>query len=425
MLSLKDPSVLKQIKALVYGYMPLQYNDGRYCLIIKVSKEVILTARVNNSFKIYIVPDPVIPNQSLGFLSAFLDNDREPLALFTPLDGTDETLCSLPEALSQDTFKLYFFDEHNRELMGVHAQVSDLEHFRKTLSSLSFSSCNQDEIHATYTKMNEWFYSQDTSHNAFAFHVCLGERLYPDNFFIVDLQNIDFGNIDITNEEYDVESLREQINPTSLNRREAGAFQERDIVALLRRCFLGDKTVLNPVRDDTGTELCDILIVSDETVLLIQAKDSPNTEDMLRRSIERKKSVTRKHIEKAARQLRGAITHVLGDNKIVLKNSSPSEHIDTGDRDVFGLIIVNEIFDDEFRECSTPVLAVAKEKNQPCLLVDYATLNSMTLYSPSKEAFLDIFKEIFGIALKNDQFPRIRFSGELPESENKNNDTHS
>ncbi len=54
------------------------------------------------------------------------------------------------------------------------------------------------------------------------------------------------------------------------------------------RAFAADCVFLNPIRDDTGKELADVMCITDDIILVVQAKDSPNTERALRRSIERK-----------------------------------------------------------------------------------------------------------------------------------------
>ena len=70
----------------------------------------------------------------------------------------------------------------------------------------------------------------------------------------------------------------------SLEREEPGEFQEQEVARLLWRVFPWTSVIVNPVRVDTGRELCDILVTQPDSILIIQAKDSPNTEASLRRS---------------------------------------------------------------------------------------------------------------------------------------------
>src|SRR5690606_28110417 len=123
-------------------------------------------------------------------------------------------------------------------------------------------------------------------------------NLYPDDLLVID-----------TNPEaYDFNGAEGNPAVTSLERQEPGAFQERDIVAFLKRAFPADAIFLNPVRLDTGREFSDVLCLTDDVLLVVQAKDSPNTEAALRRDINRKRAVIRSHIEKASLQLRGALS---------------------------------------------------------------------------------------------------------------------
>ena len=98
------------------------------------------------------------------------------------------------------------------------------------------------------------------------------------------------------------------ITITSLDRdRYSGLMQEEEIARLFRRLFEKNEIFLNPFRADDAKkekrELVDILIVTDRVMLFVQAKDSPNTVDMLQRSIERKRKTVRGHIKKATDQV--------------------------------------------------------------------------------------------------------------------------
>ena len=60
-----------------------------------------------------------------------------------------------------------------------------------------------------------------------------------------------------------------------------GEFNERDIEIGLHRAFSGDQVYRNPMRAKEGREFVDVLVATEKTVLLIQAKDSPITEATL------------------------------------------------------------------------------------------------------------------------------------------------
>ena len=77
---------------------------------------------------------------------------------------------------------------------------------------------------------------------------------------------------------------------------------------------------------------------------------------MLRRSIDRKRKTIRGHIKKATNQMRGALTYVreYGGAAILLDGKPVT--IKLGGRQIVGLVMVKELFDDDYSECRAPVL---------------------------------------------------------------------
>ncbi len=406
MFSLDHPEILSHLGQLIYGFQPVQFPDGRFSLIIKAGKEFILTARINDGFKIYLVPDMDVPGQSLGFMTAFFDDHDEPLVLFTPLYAGDDMLRDLVGALGQDSFDLFFFDEHDRELMGTRSHVRDIARFRTAIAETRFPTLDIDDLAATYEAMGGWFGLRTAEDDDGAFVVELGERLYADDMVIIDARD----------DAYDFQGSDGLVMMTSLERDEPGAFQERDIVTLLRRAFPGEAIFLNPMREDSGTELTDVLVVTDEVVLVVQAKDSPNTEASLRRSIDRKRAVIRSHIDKGAKQLRGALTHILERDSLDLRTPDGPRTVDVADRAIVGLVVVREMFDDDYKACSVPVLAVAGACEQPCVLLDYAALHLMALRLSSPARLINGLYQMFAMAMEHGEFPKPRFSG-APQQE--------
>src|SRR6266403_5100092 len=139
MLSIRYPQILSHLGQLAYGLQPVHLlPEGRFSLVIKVGKEAILTARLNQQIRVYLIPDPPNASRSHGFITAFFDDHDEPMVLFTPLYEGDAMLTDLTSTFGQDYFDLYFFDEHDREMMGVRARTADLEKFRATVRDTSF-----------------------------------------------------------------------------------------------------------------------------------------------------------------------------------------------------------------------------------------------------------------------------------------------
>lgn len=402
MFSIRYPQVLSHLGQLAYGLQPVRVQaEGRFSLIIKVNKEAILTARLNQQVKIYLIPHARNTGRSHGFITAFFDDHDEPIVVFTPLYDGDAMLTDLTSALGQEFFDLYFFDEHDRELVGVRGRVTDVAGFRATMRDTSFPTLQVSEIASTLEEMQDWFRRRTKEDDGRAFTIQFGDTLYPDDLVIIDARD----------EAYDFQGANDRPAVTSLERGEPGGFQERDIVRLMRRAFSAETIFLNPIREDSGTELTDVLCVTDDIVLVIQAKDSPNTQASLRRSMDRKRAVIRAHIEKAAKQLQGALSHIEQHGEIILRTADGRRVVPIAGRTVCGLVVVREMFDDDYRACSAPVLTVANACDKPCVLLDYAAIHLMTLYLPSPIRLCNGLFQLFNLALKAGEYPKPRFMG--------------
>ena len=402
MFSIRYPTILSNLGQLAYGFQPVQLlKEGRFVLLIKITKEGILTARVNQQIKIYIVPDDKATSRSIGFITAFFDDHDEPLVLFTPLYSGDALLDDLLSALSQSSFDLFFFDEHDREMMGVKASVDDVCQFQIAMERTYFRAFNLDEVKNMLQSMNDWFGARTKADDDDAIIIQFRNKLYPDNMVIIDTRE----------EATDFHGGRGRPGFSSIERDEPGEFQERDIARMLTRAFSGDSIYLNPVRIDTQKELTDILCITEEYILIIQAKDSPNNEATLRRTIERKRAVIRSHIKKGAAQLKGALSYTHEQEKITLRTLDGESTLNIKGQRIIGLVIVREMFDDDYKACSIPVLEVANTLDLPCILLDYSSLHVMTLNLDSPERFINGIRQLWLCALENGEFPKFRFIG--------------
>ena len=285
--------------------------------------------------------------------------------------------------------------------MGIRAHVEDVKRSGATLDSTRFSNFELSEVEGTLQAMEDWFGRRTADDDGRAFTIQFEGVLYPDDLMIIDARPT----------VYDFRGAEHHLSVTSLERDEPGAFQERDIVRLLRRAFLGQSIFLNPVRTETGTELADILCLTDEVLVLVQAKDSPNNEATLRRIIDRKRGVIRAHIEKGARQLQGDLSYVTTREKLALSTSSGAHTLAVAGRLICGLVVVREMFDYDYGPCSVPVLAVARTCGAPCVLLDYAAMHVMTQHLRSPTRLLNGFYQLFESAWENGEYPKPRFIG--------------
>jgi hypothetical protein len=329
LLSIDHPELLPRLKTLGYGLHPVFHSgEKRYFLVVKATKEIILTARLKGEFKVYLLGDEAGPASHLGLITAFFDDSDEPLTIKSPQFADDDLLKDLTGLLSQPEFDIYFFDEHDRELMGVRGRNADAARLRAEMAAATFAPYDRAGFPAVLRRLEDRFSVRDAEDDTKAFTITLGERLYPDDFIFID------GRDDV----YQFQGAHQSVAATSLEREEPGPFQERDIAVMLGRVFDGRCIYLNPVRDDTGKELTDVMVVTDTIMIFIQAKDSPNTEAALRRSIERKRAAIRSHIDKACKQLRGALRYAEETGAVVIRTAKGSATLPVGDRQLLGLL---------------------------------------------------------------------------------------
>ena len=237
-----------------------------------------------------------------------------------------------------------------------------------------------------------------------AFVIDCGKKLYQDDFMIMDLRkqfhgyNDQGGNISVT-------TLERKIDP--------GPMQEKDIARLLLRVFDRECIYLNPYRADTCKELADIMIVTDNIMFFIQAKDSPNTPDMLQRTLDRKRATIRNHIQKASSQVKGALSYARNNGGVIINTANGPKNIAIEDRQLVGLIVVKELFDDDYKECSSPILATVRELELPIGLFDYSQLNVLTKELKTPNLFIGGLYEALDVALEHEQFTKSVFSGDI------------
>ena len=362
------------------GLLPThRVGDSRMILIVKAAGEIALTARLRRFFRFYLAPLHSGGVDTCGLLTAFFDDHDEPLAIGTPLfDG--EITSDFLQLLSSESFDVYFLDEHNRELLGFRAENRNATRFRLIWRTIRFVPLTFDRVRQFHDHMHIWFGARSPSDDDAAFNINLREELFPPN--------------------------------PILWRQNPGALSEHDIATAMHRPFVRDHVHLNPIRAVNGREFVDVLVATEKTVLLIQAKDSPNTEAALSRSIDRKRATARAHIDKAIAQLRGSINfinHLRSDDSIEIIIDGERHELSRSDRKVFGLVIVKELFDLDRPVYSPIVFAVFEDTGIPCLLLDYQELQRLTLCQPTEEGFVDALGRVFSFAREAGVFPRNRF----------------
>jgi len=381
MLTVLHPAILRSVLEYPGGLLPARYKEtGKLLLVVKIPKEYILAARMKSGFSFYLAPLPSTSGLTVALATAFFDDGDEPLVIQTPL--FDEPLGKdLLELLTYDEFEVYFFDEHGREWMSHRTSVHDKGSLIATGEEFSLLTYHPQAVNSIYENLETWFGYRTAEDDANAIKVVFEEELSPPDIFILDARHDDhdyYGSGGFSH--------------SSLERENPGYFQERDIVAGLKRAFRGEQLALNPMRRDNRKEFVDVLAINHTHLLLVQAKDSPNTEVSLSRTIDRKRRTSHSQIEKGVKQARGAAAYARGHQNLELSIDKDQFDIDVDGKNVVSLVVVQEMFTDE----GDTFVARYREmegSGDVFVMLDYAAFNAFCHEFPDEQQLLNAFAD--------------------------------
>jgi len=105
-LTIHHPEILPIIRSIAGGiYAPRL--DGKHCLIVKCSKEMILAAQLKREFAIYLAPIKFSKFESgSALITAFFDQGHSPLIITTPLTKDDSMTLELIELFKSESKRL-------------------------------------------------------------------------------------------------------------------------------------------------------------------------------------------------------------------------------------------------------------------------------------------------------------------------------
>ena len=195
----------------------------------------------------------------------------------------------------------------------------------------------------------------------------------------------------------------------TIERPDPGEHSEQDIGSMLLRVFSERQVFLNPTRTDNGREFVDVLVSTPRFIVLIQTKDSPNTEKALQRSISRKKATIRSHLKKAVAQLCGSLSYLMSSDMIKVVCDGNSLDISRTERPVIGLVIVKELFIDEYEVYNRFAFDALRKTGSKCFIMDMTEFHGLTFFCRTEGRFFGALANVFSHAQSHGQFPRSRF----------------
>ncbi|MBY4898708.1 hypothetical protein [Cupriavidus sp. AU9028] len=398
MLSLDHPEVCQTALQHPLGIHSIRiHGEGVPRLLLKLPVSYLLPIKLGHGFRIYVVPVDVADVASYGLMCAFDDDDDEPLVCWRMLDDHPDTH-DLLHALTRREVFVHLFDEQNRELAGYRAITDVPLEAKARLDHLKFPRIDHAGYHAATEEAKAWFGRRNPTDDAGAMRVKFVSPLFPDDQLIED----DRDHL------YRFHGAKGR-GFTTLERVEAGLPQELDIILLLQRVFRPDQIFHAPLRHYDNEEIADVVVLTDDVCLVIQAKDSPNTSQTLQRSIERKRTTTRKQLRSAINQVVGALSYIKRTRPLRMRVDGEEVVVDLGQRNILALVVVRELFLDDYDAYSALLFNALGRGEHPCLALEYEELHSYTTFCPSPAQFLSAYFQVFDSAMEHGEFPRLRF----------------
>jgi len=399
MLALRYPSILAEIQQMPVGILPIVLEDKELpILVVKAPKEYLLAAKIEKSLKIYLVTLNVENINTLGLVTAFFDDEDEPLVIKTPLFLDDFSIV-LFKLLRAGQVSVHFFDELSRERLIYNSNVEIPNETEKKIDEISLLDFSFPNARAMISDIEISFGTRTIVDNEQAITISLNDSVYAEDILIQDIRP-------------DLHSYHgaRGFSHTMLEREEPGTYQEEDIIQCLLLVFSPKQIYLSPKRIYDNEEVCDVLVVTDTQVLLVQAKDSPNIERISRQKLLRKRNNVLSALKKATNQVKGAIGYYrrIKDRMEFFINGE-RHSIETKSLEAKTLVVVKELFSDQYGEYSLLLLDVFREKSVPCIALDYPEFHQFCSNLRGEEEFFDAYNTVMNHAAKHGEYPRLRF----------------
>lgn len=396
-LSVRHPEVMPLLAAFPGGLIPLgSGKSGTSVLAVKIPKESILAARLRRGFKVYPIPFTINGTATLALVSAFQDDTDQPRIISTPLFD-DPLSCGIVQCLTTERAHIHFFDEHDREFLAYVCRIVVPAQTRDRLRRATWLPLTAANAQAAHDQLGIAFGIRQPEAEDDAIVVEFREALMSEDEEIVDQRQ----------ESHAFHGAGSK-STWSLVREQPGPSQERDIALVLQRIFRPEHIYLNPFKVAPSEELCDVLVATDNLFFVIQAKDSPNTNQALETTIDRKRSKAVSSLKDGIRQVRRAAQYIGSQDPVEIVVGGRTVKLSRS-RGFAGLIVVKELFNIDYDEYTPAVLDLADYINAPCIVLDYPELHAYTHYLKNEASFFNAFMRVYNHGMETGMFLRLRF----------------
>ncbi|WP_146036473.1 hypothetical protein [Pseudotabrizicola formosa] len=236
------PELRPYLESVRTGLIPLPSRspEATSKLVVKATKETILTAKIRGGFHIYRVQIQLNGKASFGLVSAFRDDYENPLTIYTPIMEDNGLRHDLLACLSSNKLEIHFFDEIKRERFAYRSRdlvKSDVERVFATAEIYP----NMDNFLEAHHAAVAWFSARCEVDDENALEAKLGEPLYDDDFSIANMEDVH-------------QNLLYSPIVSSLVRNDPGLESEDDIAQCLARSFKSGLVLVGPKKQADGLE---------------------------------------------------------------------------------------------------------------------------------------------------------------------------
>jgi len=401
MLTVLHPEIYHQVLSFPIGMMAAPDPDGgNPFLIVKAQKEFLLAAKISGFIKVYVCPADPDGKETLALAFAFFDDEDEPLIIRTALLDDVESR-HLLATLTSPSINVHFFDEHGREFMVYEAEIDVPEVTKSRLDGLRLLGSDfvqaQNMLHGVAT----WFGLRTSKDDEEALTVRLVHAPFGESLAIQDAR-------------YPLHQHHgaKGYSISTLEREEPGNFQEEDIIKCLAMCFPQSQIYHGPLRTTDKEEICDVLVVTDDRVLIIQAKDSPNVERIAKQKLSRKQTNAMTPFKKAVAQVRGAQSYIkAGNGTLRYTLNGEEKSIDISQKQLFAITIIKEVFERESEDYAKILNVLMVERSIPCYVISYGMFFELCYRVHDPEKFFQFSEEMVESIKRLQGLPVINFHG--------------
>ncbi|MBU9558705.1 hypothetical protein [Burkholderia multivorans] len=167
---------------------------------------------------------------------------------------------------------------------------------------------------------------------------------------------------------------------------------------MLQRVFKPQQIYHAPRRHYDNEEIADVIVITDDLCLIVKAKDSPNTEKTLQRTLKRKKLMSVHQINDALKQVVGAVGYADATRPFRMIAGEREVCVDISKHYLRSLVIVRELLIDTYAEYSKSLFSAFDQTKLPCIALNYAELHKYTTFCPNQRSFLGAYFQVFDAA---------------------------